>query len=242
MRTKIVFITLILMTATLLSGCIAAPTTAQPAQPHTINVNGSAQVMLTPDIAYVSIGVHTEAQEATQAVASNNSKSQAVVDALTGQGIDAKDIRTTNFSIYPMDQYNPNTGEKIGTVFSVDNTVYVTMRDLSKIGAILDASIAAGANSVYGISFDVENKDTALAEARVQAVENARSQAEQLAQAAGVTLGDIQSISYYNSSPAPMYYDSKGIGGGGDMASVSVPISAGQLSITVDVSVSYEIK
>jgi uncharacterized protein YggE len=240
MRTKIVFITFVLIVATLLSGCVG-PATTPAAQPHTLNVNGSAQVMLTPDIAYISIGVHTEAKDATEAVASNNSKSQAVVDALQGQGVDVKDIRTTNFSIYPMDQYNPTTGEKTGTVFAVDNTVYVTLRDLSKVGAILDAAIAAGANSVYGISFDVENKDAALAEARAKAVENARAQAEQLAQAAGVTLGAIQSISYYNSSPVPMYYDNKGIGGG-DRANASVPISAGQLTITVDVSVSYEIK
>lgn len=242
MRTKIVFVTLILVAATLLSGCAGVPVAPSAAQPHTMSVNGSAQVMLSPDIAYISIGVHTEAPEATAAVSNNNSLSKAVMDALAAQGIEAKDIRTTNFNIYPMDQYNPNTGEKIGSVFSVDNTVHVTMRDLTKIGATLDAAIAAGANSVYGISFDVENKDAALAEARVKAVENARSQAEQLAQAAGVTLGDITSISYYNSSPSPVYYDNKGVGGAGYPAAASVPISGGQLTITVDVNVSYEIK
>ena len=105
MRTKILFVTLILVAATLLSSC-AGVAPNPTAQPHTLNVNGSAQVMLTPDIAYISIGVHTENPEATQAVTANNSKSQAVIDALTGQGVDAKDIRTTNFSIYPMDQYN----------------------------------------------------------------------------------------------------------------------------------------
>jgi len=242
MRTKMIFITLILVAATLLSGCAGSVVAPTADQPHTMSVNGSAQVMLSPDIAYISMGVHTEAPEASEAVASNNSLSKAVMDALATQGIDAKDIRTTNFNIYPMDQYNPNTGEKIGTVFSVDNTVYVTMRDLTKIGAILDAAIAAGANSVYGISFDVENKEPALAEARAKAVENARTQAEQLAQAAGVTLGEISSISYYNYAPSPVYYDSKGVGGAEYPSAASVPISGGQLTITVDVNVSYEIK
>lgn len=242
MRTKIVFVTLILVAATLLSGCAGIPVAPAAAQPHTMSVNGSAQVMLSPDIAYISIGVHTEAPEATAAVSNNNNLSKAVMDALAAQGIEAKDIRTTNFNIYPMDQYNPNTGEKIGSVFSVDNTVHVTMRDLTKIGTTLDAAIAAGANSIYGISFDVENKEPALAEARAKAVENARTQAEQLAQAAGVTLGDISSISYYNYAPSPVYYDNKGMGGAEYPAAASVPISGGQLTITVDVNVSYEIK
>jgi hypothetical protein len=139
-----------------------------------------------------------------------------------------------------MDQYNPQTGEKTGTTFAVDNTVSVTLRDLSKIGVLLDAAVTAGANSVYGISFDVEDKESALQEARAQAVANAKSQAEQLAQAAGITLGPVYSISYYNSYPSPMYYDSKGVGGAS--YANAVPISPGQLTITVDVSVSYEIK
>ncbi len=239
MRTKILIPTLILIAAVLLSACSASVQLGQT-QPRTLNVNGNAQVILAPDIAYVSIGVHSEAKTAADAVASNNAQTQAVIDAIKAQGVDAKDIQTTNFSVYQQEKFAP-TGESLGAFFMADNTVYVTMRDITKIGDILDAAISAGANNIYGITFDVENKEAALATGRDQAMADAQAQAEQLAKAAGATLGEVQSISYYSSAPSPIYYDNKvapaGVGGGG-----SVPISTGQLTLTVTVSVMYSLK
>ena len=239
MRTKLVIPTILLIAAAVLSACSGTVQIGQT-QPRTINVTGNAQVILAPDIAYISIGVHNEAKSAKEAVASNNSQTQAVIDAIKGQGVDAKDIQTTNFSVYQQEKFAP-TGEDLGLFFMTDNTVYVTMRDITKIGAILDASIAAGANSIYGITFDVQNKDAALATGRDQAMADAKAQAESLTKAGGAILGDVQSISYYSSSPSPIYYDNKaaaaGMGGGG-----SVPISTGQLTLTVSVSVTYAIK
>ena len=123
-----------------------------------------------------------------------------------------------------------------------DNTVYVTMHDISMIGDLLDASINAGANNIYGITFDVQDKETALATGRDQATADAQAQADELAKAAGATLGAVQSINYYSSAPTPIYYDTKAaapaaVGGGG-----SVPISSGQLTLTVSVSVSYALR
>ena len=122
-----------------------------------------------------------------------------------------------------------------------DNTVDVTMRDITKTGNILDASIAAGANNIYGISFDVQDREAATSSGRDQAMADAQTQAEQLAKAAGATLGAVQSIQYYSNSPSQIYYDTKavpaGIGGG-----ASVPISTGQLTLTVSVNVTYAIK
>lgn len=242
MRTKTFILTVLLILMVALSAC--APLGLKAETPaRTISVNGSSQVVLTPDIAYISVGVHTEAEDAADAVADNNTKTQAVIDALGKAGVDAKDIRTTNFSIYPQEKYGPN-GESLGKYFAVDNTVYVTIRDITKIGDVLDVAVGAGANNVYGISFDVEDKDVALAEARTKAVEDARTQAEQMAQAAGVSLGPIYSLSSYNSYPSPMYYDVKGGYGGGsvEFAAASVPVSPGQMTLTVDVSVVFEIK
>ena len=239
MRTKILIPTLLILAAVVLSACSGTIQFGQT-QPRMINVTGNAQVILSPDIAYISIGVHSESQTAKEAVASNNAQSQAVIDAIKGQAVDAKDIQTTNFSVYQQTKIGPN-GENQGIIFMADNTVYVTMRDLTKIGDILDLSIAAGANSIYGITFDVQNKDAALATGRDQAMADAKAQAEELIKAAGATLGDVQSINYYSSSPSPIYYDNKavpaGVGGGG-----SVPISTGQLTLTVSVSVTYAIK
>lgn len=239
MRSKFLIPTIVIITAALLSACSGTIQFGQ-AQPRTINVTGNAQVILAPDIAYISIGVHTEAESATEAVASNNSQTQAVIDAIKNQGVDAKDIKTTNFSVYQQEKTSP-TGENLGSYFNTDNTVYVTMRDITKIGAVLDASINAGANNIYGINFDVEDKEAALATGRDQAMADAKAQAEELAKAGGGTLGAIQSITYYSSSPSPVVYESKavavGVGGGG-----SVPISSGQLTLNVSVTVTYNIK
>ena len=239
MRTKLFIPTILLLTAVILSACSGSIQFGQ-AQPRTINVTGNAQVILAPDIAYVSIGVHTQAPNAKDAVASSNTQTQAVIDAIKSQGVDAKDVQTTNFSVYQQTQTGPN-GENQGFYFATDNTVYVTMRDLTKIGAILDASTSAGANNIYGITFDVQDKEAATKTGRDQAMADAQAQADQLAKAAGASLGAVQSISYYSSSPSPIYYDNKavpaGVGGGG-----SVPISAGQLTLTVSVNVAYALK
>jgi uncharacterized protein YggE len=201
-------------------------------------VNGTAEVFLTPDIAYITIGVHTQAENAVDAVSSNNTQAQEVMDALLGMGISERDIRTNNFSIYPSQQYTPE-GEVRSTIYMVDNTVYVTLRDLDQVGETLDAAISAGANSIQGIQFDIEDKDEALAQARTAAVENARQQAEELAAAAGVTLGDIQTISYYGGGATPVYMESARMAQ--DMAAGSVPIATGQLSLTANVSIIFEI-
>ncbi len=239
MRTKYYLPIILILAAVALSACSGNIQFGQ-SQQRTINVTGNAQVIIAPDIAYISIGVHSEAPAAADAVASNNAQTQKVIDAIKGQGVDAKDIQTTNFSVYQQTKTGPN-GENQGTYFSTDNTVYVTMRDLTKIGTILDASVAAGANNIYGIVFDVQDKEAATKTGRDQAMADAKAQAEQLASASGATLGDVQSITYYSNQPGPIYYEKApvpaGIGGGG-----SVPISSGQLTLTVSVNVTYGLK
>jgi len=210
----------------------------QPAV-RTLTVMGSAESILTPDIAYIYIGVHTENVDAKTAISENNTKSQKVIDALKAAGIADKDLRTTNFSVYPNQQFGTN-GESKGITYVVDNTVYVTVRDLAKMGDILDAATTAGANSISGIQFDIADKNTALSGARKNAITNARQLADETAQAAGVTLGPIQSINYSSfNQPVPMF---AGKGGAMDATSSSVPVSAGQLTLTVDVTIVYEIQ
>ena len=164
-----------------------------------------------------------------------------MIDALTAFGIDAKDIRTTSFSIWPFDKYDPVTGVSTGEkYYAVDNTVYVTVRDLDKLGSLLDTVIGAGANTVNSIQFDVADKDAALKQARADAVADAKAKAEELAQAAGLSVGEIRSISFTDSQYYPVY-EGRG-GGGGAAESAAVPINPGQLTFTVTVSVTYELK
>ncbi|HNB51226.1 MAG TPA: SIMPL domain-containing protein [Anaerolineales bacterium] len=214
----------------------AQTTTSEPVR--TLSINGHGEVTLTPDIAYVYVGVHTELEAAADAVAENNDQAQAVIDALRAAGIAAEDIRTSNFSLWYSQTYDMN-GQPNGGKYVVDNSVYITVRDLEKLGDILDTAIEAGANSINGISFDVSDKDAALAEAREKAVDDARTQAEELASLAGVELSDIQSLSMYGGTPTPYY--------GGAVrdtaeAATSVPITPGQFVVTVDVSIIYTIK
>jgi len=227
-----------------LSGCAGAALAQSSEQtnenPRTINVTGNGKIYLTPDIVYISIGVHTENKDAAEAVTANNAISKKVSDALTAFNIDATDIKTSNFNIYPQQIYDMN-GKVEGILYIVDNSVYVTVRDLSKISSILGKVIEAGANSISGIQFDVEDKTEALSQAREAAVADAKMQAEELCKTAGVTLGDVQSISTYTTSSSSMF-DGKGTMAVELAAASNVPITPGQLAVSVDVNMVFEIK
>ena len=240
MRTKFIAFA-VLALALVLSAC--GPTTINqdaPANLRTLNVNGLGQVYLTPDIAYINIGVNTQSPSAAESVATNKEKSNAVIEAIKAAGVDPKDIHTTNFSIWSNPTYD-EMGVVSGTTYVVDNTVNVTVRNLDGLGDLLDSAVSAGANNIYSIQFDVADKSAAVKEARASAVEDAKTQAQELAEAAGLSLGEIQSISFYESSPTDDF-EGKGGGGGGVAAEAALPIQPGQLAISVNVSVTYTIK
>jgi uncharacterized protein len=240
-RTSILVFALLLASLTM-GACTPTTVVANPAPAQRLlNVTGTGVVYLKPDVAYITIGVHTELPTAAEAVAENNLQTQQVIKALQTFGLKETDIRTAYFSIYPSVQYDPQTGERTGTTYVVDNSVYVTVRDIDKLGDLLDATLSAGANSVNSIQFDVEDKTAATKEARDAAVKDAEQQAQELADAAGVTLGELQRVDFYSTVP-PQVFSSYGKGGGGAAEASSVPIQTGQLSITATVSESYEIK
>jgi uncharacterized protein YggE len=203
---------------------------------RTVSVSGSGLAYLVPDIAYIYVGVHTEKPSASEAMTENNAQTQKMIQALTDFGIDAKDIRTTNFSIWPMDKYDPASGLPTGEkTYSVDNTVYVTMRELDKLGSLLDTVVAAGANTVNSIQFDVADKTEAIKNARAEAVKDAEAQAQswlQLVESSG-----DQPLLH---EPALSVYEGRG-GGGADVAAGSAH-QPGQLTFTVSVNVTYAIK
>lgn len=209
--------------------------------PRTISVTGNGKVYLSPDIATINVGVHTEDPDVAKALSDNTAAAKNVSEALAGFGVDPKDIQTTNFSIYPMQQYGP-AGEMLGVKYSVDNTVMITVRDLTKMGNILSTVVGEGANNIYGITFDVANREKALEDARKAAIADARVQAEELAAAAGVQVGQVISINISSyTQPQPMY--NYGYGGGGGMAAAApAPISSGQMIVTADATITYEMK
>lgn len=162
----------------------------------------------------------------------------AVIAALKEAGIDERDIQTVNYSVNILQNYDSNGNPATIEGFQVSNQVNVTIRDLTKLGSILDTVVGQGANAIYGISFYVNDPTSAASQARALAVTDAKKKADELATAAGMTVGRILSISEsFSPSPAP-YYAARAETA--DMSS-AVPIQAGTSSIQVDVQVVYEL-
>ena len=246
MKTKLLFIASILVLAISISACGTSPAQSNNQQIRNLNINGNGSQAIAPDIAYVNVGVHSETKTVQASVTQNNAEVQKVMTALSDLGVKAEDIRTSNFSIYSVQKHDDNTGELLGTYYAVDNNIIVSVRDLTKLGSLLDSAIKAGANNINNVQFDIADHTAALKAARDEALSNAMKQAQELADAAGVKLGDIQNINYYDYVPTPAQpvYMDYGKGGGGDMsaARAEVPINPGQITITASVSIVYALK
>jgi uncharacterized protein len=207
---------------------------------RTISAQGTGEVFLVPDVAYISIGVESRAPQVNAALNDNNELAARIASTLRELGVEERDIQTSAFNVYPMQEYGP-MGEMTEVVYVVSNTVLITVRNLQAMGEMLDAVVRAGANSIHSVQFDVENKELAVTEARRLAIANARQTALELADAAGVALGELVSLNVYSpGSPAP-FYEGKVYGGLGSSAS-NVPIAAGQMVLTFTADLSYEIK
>jgi uncharacterized protein YggE len=207
-----------------------------------ITVVGQGSVFVPPDIARVSIGVESSGETVSEAVALNEEQMEAILEALDEAGIEAKDIQTMNYSIqlerYP--EVLPRAAESAPAepkpAYRVTNMVNVIIRDLESVSAVLDAVVEAGANSIWGLSFSVDDPSDAQAEARAKASEDALARAEALAELSGVELGPVMSVSeVVGAVPAPMALRVESATAGG-------PISPGELEIGFQVQVSYFIE
>jgi hypothetical protein len=209
-----------------------------PAPPPGLLLHGHAEIKVTPDIAYITVSVVTQSREPASASSENATHSQAVVAALKNAGIADKDIQTQGYDIEP--QYsNGDTPVVIG--FQVTNSIQVTVRSLPKAGSIIDGAVKAGATNVSGLTFDLADRHHAEGEALVAAIANARSKADLMAGAAGVSLGSLLRIS---EDTAPVVQPlSAGRVFASAMASPgpTTPISAQQITITADVTLFYAI-
>jgi uncharacterized protein YggE len=199
---------------------------------RTVSVSGSGSVSVEPDIAYISAGVATEAESAKTAISRNSTVMAKVIDGLKEAGIDAKDIRTTSLNVEP--RYKDSSTTVTG--YRVSNLVRLTVRDVKRLGEIVDQAIALGANQVSQIAFDVADPERLKDEARRVAMENARQRAELYAKAAGAQLGPVLRIAE----------DSSHLGvratGGETRYAAAVPVEAGTRRLEVQVSVVYALR
>jgi len=205
---------------------------------RTVTVNGMATIKAAPDEAVISLGVQTEAATAQGAINQNAVRMMAVLQALIDQGISKDDIATSYVSLYPT--YG-NTGMEI-TGYQASNSIDVTVRDMAKVGPVIDASVDAGANLTNGISFRLSDTNHGVNEALQAAVADARSKAETLAEAGDAQLGQVVTIVEVSSpsSVPPIYYERDMAFGAADGA-VSTPIQPPTLETQVSVSVTWEL-
>lgn len=175
--------------------------TGSAATSAAIVVTGTATIDVTPDIASVIVGVQTTAATATQAEADNASAADRVRSLVTRAGVAPNDIKTVSLQVWP--QYDYRTGQPVLNGFMASHTIDFTVRDLRRIGAVIDAAIAGGATMVQGITYDTNDHSAASARAMAQAVKDAQVKARAMTDAAGVRLGSVVSITDIENTPYP---------------------------------------
>ena len=204
-----------------------------------LSVSAQAEVRRVPDIATLSTGVVTQAADANAAMRANAEQMDRVVAAIRKAGIAERDIQTSGVNLYPQYRHAENQPPTI-TGYQASNTVNITVRDIDKLGPIMDALVASGANQVNGPSFDIDDKDGALDEARKAAIAKARARAEMYAGTLGMRVRRIVSISEGGSFgppvPMPMMAMARM-----EKAQADTSISPGENTVSANLDVVFEL-
>jgi uncharacterized protein len=242
-----------LFVALLLSACLLVPVghtyaQAQPPAaaplPRSLTVSGSGAVNVQPDVAVITIGVETTAEEASTALAQNNEQMQALLEALQSAGVAEEDIQTQTVQLYsPQMEPTPpptatnNTQQPPSSGYRAINLVEARIRDLSQVGDLVDQAVQAGSNQIRGIRFEVSDPEAALDQARQEAWNEALHKAEQWTELSGATLGEVLTINEYQ-SVVPYAAESAFAA---DTAA-GVPVEPGTQTIQVDAQISWRLE
>jgi uncharacterized protein YggE len=220
-----------------LAGCGETATTTAGAAANTVTASGAGATQAAPDTAEMSFGVTTMSPNAKSALDEASRSAEQIASAVKKQGVADEDIQTQDVSVYP--QTVDQDGKQVITGYQASLNVRVKVRDISKLGEIISAANAAGANDISGPTFTIDDPAPARAEAIEEAVADARKSAEAMAKAAGKSVGEVVSMSSSDVGlvPGPMYGAT-----GMDAAARDVPIEPGQLDITANVVVVFELK
>lgn len=229
---------------------------------NTINVSGHGEIFATPDIATFTYSVVSNKPTVAEAQADATTKSNAITSYLKSAGVDAKDIQTSGYSIYPQYDYQtavcptmaPGSvnssaiycppGKQVLKGYEARQTTTIKVRDLTKAGDLLTGVGSKGATELSGLQFTFDQPDAPQNQARDKAIADAKSKADTLARQLGVTLVRVVSFNESGNYPRPMYYaKDTAMGMGGVSSAPAAPeISAGQNQVTSDVNVTYEIR
>lgn len=233
----------------LLASGVAARLNAAPARAATlpiqspiaasnaaIIVTGTATIDVTPDVACVMVMVQTTASTATQAEADNATAADKVRANVGRAGVAATDIKTLSLQVWP--QYDYRTGQSLLNGFQASHTLQFTVHDLRRIGAVIDAAVAGGATTVQGITYDTSDHTAASAQALAQAVKDAQAKARAMADAAGIRLGSVVSITDLQNAPYPFPIVRAAAA---PTAGGSTQVSPPDIQLTVSVTVGWTI-
>ncbi len=207
-----------------------------------ITVAGQGKVFAKPNVALATIGVDVTTASLADATSQSNTKMAAVIDRIKSFGVADRDIQTSNYNLTPITT-QPKSPDASGvptiTGYRVTNQVRVTVRKIDDLGKILDAAVGAGANSIYGVSFAVDDLTPYQQQARAAAVKDAQDRAAQLAKSANIQVGSVIAITEgsIQSSPVAPSAARFSLASGAD-----VPVQTGESQISVDVTVRFAIK
>lgn len=205
---------------------------------RTLAVSAEGKATVSPDIAEVSFSVVSQGTNPENLASANNDKMTAVINNIKSNGVDAKDIKTTSYDLQPNYSYDKNTGRSYIYGYTLTQTVFVKIRDLTKVAKVIAGATPLGVNQIGSVSFRVDEPEKFLAQAREDALQKAKEKAENTAKAGGTNLGKIISISEYQSSPVP-YFAERSLGVGGAAAPSAPTIEPGTQELKVNVSVTY---
>lgn len=215
---------------------------------NTITVSATGEVYTKPDLTITTFSTITEKKTVAEALSENTKKMNAVISFVKAQGVEDKDLKTTSFNIYPRYEYQKieieiypyPPGKRVLVGYEVTQSLQVKIRDMEKIGNIIEGATTAGANEVGDLQFTVDKEEEFKKEARKEAIEKAKAKAEDLASQLGVNLVKITNFS--ESSVIPYFYGLEkaaapaGLGGG-----ETPQIETGENKIEVTVTITYEI-
>lgn len=236
-------VALVLLTYGAVTAFSSGTAAAQDPAPDSLSVSGQGKVSIKPDMAYITVGVNTEAKTAREAQTQNNQQMNKVVGTLKDLGIAESDIQTVNYNLSPRYDYinlKNGGGRQVLAGYTVYNQVRVTVKDINAVGKTLDAVITAGANLSGGVSFTLSDSkmEKAYADALTAALKNAEGKARVLAAGLNVTLGKPKEVVEGGAAPRPVL--NRAMYDAAKTMEAEVPISAGEMEVSASVNLRYE--
>lgn len=217
---------------------LTCPALAQTPPPASLTLTGAGEIAAAPDMATITLGVVSFKPTAAQAMAETSASTAKIIDALKAAGIDGADLQTRDLSLNPRWKNRPYKAGEAPEIegFTASNTLMVRVRDLDVLGGVLDQVVQLGANQFRGLSFGLQEPEPAQDDARRAAVAEAMRKAQLYAEAAGVTLGPILSISETGrTAPQPVMMMEAA------RMSADVPVEGGEVSVSAQVTMVFAI-